>query len=421
VFTSKGTGVYGYRWAILLAFAAINAIGGIVYIVFSPLTDTVLTPFYAGEHISSFLIGFLTLVNPLMYVFLALPFGILADKKGWKITVGIGAILMASFCVLRIFALDMGFIWMLIFQTGFSFGGPPVLASVQKMVVKWFPVKERTVASGLGILTTFLGLTLGSFLSPRLFYIFAASPTDYYGGLRGTLTIDGILITIGAIIFFALARETPPKPPAVEEKVTLKMGGMLRTRDLWLLAAGFFAGFGIYFALLTWTAKILGAIGITSAVDVGLVQACMTLGGILGCIIIPRASDALGRRKPFLIIAGLFAAVFSYIIGTIGVLLVSIISALLLGFFVISVLPIALSMLGEMKTIGPALVGAASGLTMTIGYIGAVGVGMTALILSAPGNWFTSILFLVIIGLVGTIIMALVRETGEAAQKTQKK
>jgi MFS family permease len=352
-----------------------------------------------------------------MYVFLALPFGILADKKGWKITVAIGAILQASFCILRIFALDMGFMWMLIFQTGFSFGGPPVLASVQKMVVKWFPSKERTVASGLGILTTFLGLMLGSFLSPRLFSMFAASPTDYYGGLRGTLTIDGILIAIGAIMFFVLSRESPPKPPEVEEKVTLKMGGMIRTRDLWLLAAGFFAGFGIYFALLTWTSFILAAIGITSAVDVGLVQACMTLGGILGCIVIPRVSDALGRRKPFLIMAGLFAALFSYIIGTVGVLLVSIISALLLGFFVISVLPIALSMLGEMKTIGPALVGAASGLTMTIGYIGAVGIGMTALLLSAPGYWITAILFLAILGVIGTFIMAFVRETGKAAHE----
>jgi MFS family permease len=383
--------------------------------VFSPLADQVLTPFYAG--VSSFMIGFLTLVNPLMYVFLALPFGILADKKGWKITVGIGAILMAGFCVFRIFALDMGFTWMLIAQTGFSFGGPPVLASVQKMVVKWFPVKERTVASGLGILTTFLGLMLGSFLSPVFFSMFAATPTDYYGGLKGTLTIDGMLIVLGAIIFFAIAREAPAKPPAIEEKVTLKMGGMLRTRDLWLLAAGFFAGFGIYFALLTWTSFILKAIGITSAADVGLVQAMMTLGGIFGCIVIPRVSDALGRRKPFLILAGLLAAVFSYIIGTVGILLVSMISALLLGFFVISVMPIALSMLGEMKTVGPGLVGAASGLTMTIGYVGAVSVGFIALFLSAGGNWYTSILFLVILGLIGMLIMALVRETGSAAQK----
>ena len=418
MFTSKLTQVYGYRWAILLSFAAINAIGGIVYIVFSPLANQVLAPFYPS--VSSFLIGFLTLVNPLMYVFLALPFGIFADKKGWKITVGIGAIMMAVFCVFRIFALDMGFTWMLIAQTGFSFGGPPVLASVQKMVVKWFPVKERTVASGLGILTTFLGLMLGSFLSPILFSMFAATPTDYYGGLKGTLTIDGVLIVLGAVIFFAIAREAPAKPPAIEEKAALKMGGMLRTRDLWLLAAGFFAGFGIYFALLTWTAYILGAIGITSAADVGLVQAMMTLGGIFGCIVIPRVSDALGRRKPFLIMAGLFAAAFSYIIGTVGVLLVSMISALVLGFFVISVMPIALSMLGEMKTIGPGLVGAASGLAMTIGYIGAVGIGMTALILSAPGNWYTSILFLVILGLVGTMIMTLVRETGSAAQQKKK-
>jgi MFS family permease len=343
-----------------------------------------------------------------MYVFLALPFGILADKKGWKITVGIGAIFQAAFCVLRIFALNMSFLWLLIFQIGFSIGGPPVLASVQKMVVKWFPVKERTVASGLGILTTFLGLMIGSIMSPILY--------SDFGGLAGALTIDGVLIVIGAIVYFALARESPPKPPAVEEKVTLKMGGMLRTRDLWLLAIGFFAGFGIYFAILTLAAFILPTIGVPGSFNAGLVTGCMTLGGIFGCIAIPRISDALGRRKPFLILAGLFAMIFSYVIGTIGILMVSIVSALVLGFFVISVLPVALEMLAEMKTIGPPLVGAASGLTMTIGYVGAVGVTLVAEMLGTPLNWSLSVLFLAILGLVGTVFMAFVKETGEAVK-----
>jgi MFS family permease len=128
-----------------------------------------------------------------MYVFLALPFGILADRKGWKLTVGIGAILMAVFCVLRIFALNMSFLWLLIFQIGFSFGGPPVLASVQKMVVKWFPIKERTIASGLGILATFLGLMIGQFMSPILY-------ADLGLGLSGTLVVDGFVIVLAAII-----------------------------------------------------------------------------------------------------------------------------------------------------------------------------------------------------------------------------
>jgi MFS family permease len=343
-----------------------------------------------------------------MYVFLALPFGILADKKGWKITVGIGAIFQAAFCVLRIFALNMSFLWLLIFQIGFSIGGPPVLASVQKMVVKWFPVKERTVASGLGILTTFLGLMIGSIMSPILYADF--------GGLAGALTVDGVLIVIAAVVYFTLARENPPKPPAVEEKVTLKMGGMLRTRDLWLLAIGFFAGFGIYFALLTLAVFILPTIGVPGSFNAGLVTGCMTLGGIFGCIAIPRISDALGRRKPFLILAGLFAMIFSYVIGTIGILMVSIISALVLGFFVISVLPVALEMLAEMKTIGPPLVGAASGLTMTIGYVGAVGVTLIAEMLGTPLNWSLSVLFLAVLGLVGTVFMAFVKETGEAVK-----
>lgn len=139
--------------------------------------------------------------------------------------------------------------------------------------------------------------------------------------------------------------------------------------------------------------------------------------GILGCVAIPRISDKIGRRKPFLILAGLFAAIFSFIIGTVGDLSISIISALLLGFFVIAVMPIALTMLGEMETVGATLVGAASGLAMTIGYIGAVGISLVAQMLSTPVSWYTSILLLAILGVVGTLVMALVRETGEAVKK----
>lgn len=407
MFTSKGTEVYGYRWAILFAFAATNALGAIVYVAFTPLSSEVINFF--TPHPSLAEVSLLTLVNPLMFVILALPSGIIADKVGWKITVGIGTIIETIFIILRIFALDMGFMWLLIFQIGFSVGGPPVLASVQKMVVKWFPVKERTVASGLGILTTFLGIMIGTIMSPILYY-------NLGFGLQGALTIDGILMVIAAIIFFAFARESPPKPPAVEEKVTVKFGGMLRTRGMWLMAGGFFTGFGIYFALLTLLASILPTIGILGSVNAGLVEGCMTLGGIAGCIAIPRISDALGRRKPFLITAGLFAAVFSFVIGTIGDLTVSIISALLLGFFVIAVLPVALTMLGEMKTIGAALVGAATGLTMMVGYIGAVAVTLIAEVLSTPTSWYTSIIFLAVLGLIGMLVMAFVRETGEAAK-----
>jgi multisubunit Na+/H+ antiporter MnhF subunit len=54
---------------------------------------------------------------------------------------------------------------------------------------------------------------------------------------------------------------------------------------------------------------------------------------------------------------------------------------------------------------------------MTIGYIGAVGISLVAQMLSTPVSWYTSILLLAILGVVGTLVMALVRETGEAAKK----
>ncbi|MEM2134367.1 MAG: hypothetical protein QW261_08830 [Candidatus Jordarchaeaceae archaeon] len=76
----------------------------------------------------------------------------------------------------------------------------------------------------------------------------------------------------------------------------------------------------------------------------------ITLGVTLGCIIISRISDRIGRRKPFLIIAAFTVIPTLFALGTMSgnILLV----AAFLNGFLLAALPIALEVNVKPKTIG---------------------------------------------------------------------
>lgn len=103
----------------------------------------------------------------------------------------------------------------------------------------------------------------------------------------------------------------------------------------------------------------------------GLVAGMITLGGIIGCVIIPRISDRIRRRKPFLILAAITVIPTLYVLGTMsGSILL--IAAFFNGFFLLASLPISLEINVELKDIGPALAGLSVGFLLFFGQMGGV-------------------------------------------------
>ena len=88
-------------------FMLVAGLSQMLWLNYAPLLTMVQTKYGVSEGLA----GVLLLVFPLIYVLLSVPAGQLTDRKGYKFSVGLGAILMASFSCLRIFE---GSFWVLL-------------------------------------------------------------------------------------------------------------------------------------------------------------------------------------------------------------------------------------------------------------------------------------------------------------------
>jgi MFS family permease len=118
-------------------------------------------------------------------------------------------------------------------------------------------------------------------------------------------------------------------------------------RDFVILGFVALVGIGVFNGLATWLEKILNEVHNMPMTDAGNISAALILSGMIGCFVIPLISDKIGRRKPFLILASLVGAlavtafIFAKSYG------LNMLNGVLIGFFLISALPIMLTMSAE--------------------------------------------------------------------------
>ncbi len=153
--------VYGYRWIVLVVFMFIVAVTQLLWITFAPITSDA-TKFYGVSDLS---IGLLSMSFMIVYIIVSIPASWVIDTYGIRVGVGIGAVLTAVFGLLRgVWASNYTLV--LIAQIGIAIGQPFVLNAVTTVAARWFPVRERATASGLGSLAMYLGIFLGSGVDP---------------------------------------------------------------------------------------------------------------------------------------------------------------------------------------------------------------------------------------------------------------
>ena len=277
--------VYRARWLILAVFGIMGSLTQVLWLSFAPITGPA-AAFYGR---SDFMVGLLSMVFMIVYIILAIPAAWAIDTWGFKAAAGLGAVLSAVFALLRgVFASNYTIV--LLAQIGIAVGQPLVIGAITKVAVRWFPVRERATASGLGTLALYVGPLMAMLLSP---YLFLRS------GMKGMLLIYGAAMAVTAVLFLAVAREHPPTPAGKDERVLMFDGlkSMLRQRDFLLLLVIFFLGLGLFNSVSTWVEDIIRPRGFTIT-QAGTLGALMLAGGIAGAIVIPLFSDKTRRRKP---------------------------------------------------------------------------------------------------------------------------
>ncbi|MDO8056774.1 MAG: MFS transporter, partial [Candidatus Hermodarchaeota archaeon] len=327
---STESSVYGYRWIVLLVFMVIAAVTQILWITFAPISSLAASLYSVTE----LDIALLSLIFMVVYIPVSIPSAYLIDSKGFRFAAGVGAIITAVFAVCRAFAPD--YLFLLVFSAGIAIGQPFVFNSPTKIARRWFPVKERGLATGLGTMAIFLGIMLGLLVTP-----FAVVGIGFFN----TMLSYAVVAIVAALLFWLIAKEHPPSPPEPsepkEEKMITGLRRIIGIKQFIILEVLFFVGMGLFNGVATWIEQILAGrvVDITQA---GIVGAIMILGGIVGAVIIPTFSDKYQRRKPFILLSLLLAAPFTFILAFHPDYNVLLVSSFLLGFFLMPALPLGL-------------------------------------------------------------------------------
>ncbi len=358
--TTAAFTIYRRRWAVLGAFMLVVLVNQLSWITFAAITSRAAAAYGVGD----LEIGLLSLSFMLVFLILSIPASWMIDTYGFRLAVGVGAVLTAIFALARGLA-GPSYGLVLIAQLGIAVGQPFILNAVTKVAANWFPSVERATASGMGTLSIFLGVLLGLALTPIL--------TNAVG-MTSMLLIYGAAAIAAALVFFGVVREhpqTPPGPPGEDARVLVFDGlrQSMRRPDFLRLLFVFFVGLGVFNSVTTWIEDILRPRGF-STTQAGLAGGLMVAAGIGGAVLLPLLSDRTRRRTRYLVIgmagAMLGLAGVTYAPGWASLLLASAV----LGFFLLGAAPVGFQYGAEVTL--PAPEPTSNGLLLMMGQVSGI-------------------------------------------------
>ncbi len=413
--TEKEIQVYGKRWVILLLFMFANITMQILWISYGSITIES-SAFYGVGELEILLLS-------LIFMVVYIPVSFLAswslDKYSFKFGTSIGVILGAIFGFLRFIA-GSNYLFAFIAQTGIAVGQPFILNSITKLSANWFPEDERTLSTGLSLISQFVGIALGVFLSPFLISCTESIPilTELFPMLiecdiTPMLFTFGILSVASGVLFVIFVKDKPPTPPSKKEtveKIFMFEGlkKLFTNKYFIILVILFFIGLGTFNMVTTYIELIVAPRGY-SASDAGNIGAIMLFGGIIGCLIMSTLSDKFQKRKIFII--------FSVTLTTISLTILSFASSALLlyifgfslGFGILSAGPVALEYAVEITT--PVPEASSNGILMWIGQIGGILFILGLVGFTLPnGDYFPALLLLSFLALAILILSFFLKE-----------
>ncbi|HNX29448.1 MAG TPA: MFS transporter [Syntrophomonadaceae bacterium] len=321
--------VFSYRWIILAATIPIIICTEMFWLTLAPISS--LAEQYYGT--SSFGISMFTTSYMIMYILFTLPASWVIDRFGFRTSLIIGSLITAVFGLLRS-AFAPNFTVVMVCQFIIAIGQPFLLNISTKVPANWFPVTERSTASGLLTMAQYMGFIVPMVLSP----IISAS----YGipFLYNVYAAVAFVCAALAIIFTRERPALPPGPEAEKEDFSIpSVAKLFKNRNFIYVLFVAFISMGVFNALLTLIESILKPRGFTPD-QAGIVGALFVIAGVIGAVLLPLLSDKLHRRIPFFIIGiSLLVPLYLGITYLSNYILLSIVSAAA-GFTIMGVAPI---------------------------------------------------------------------------------
>jgi len=399
-----------YRWVVLFAYTLVAFSTQLIWLNFSGIAEPQVTGIFNA---SIDQVGYLAAFWPLVFIPLSLPTGLSVDRWGFRLNVAIGSLILTVFSWLRLTA-GLNFGLLLLYQTLAGIGQPFVYNAISKLSGSWFPKGEQTLANGIGTMGQLVGMIFALVVGPIMV------PDSSFSELQQNMIVFSAIVTASFALFAILARE---RRGVVEERphswgsLLSEMKSVMRMRNIMVMMMLFFVGVGIFSGLIQWTESILSTRGLGS-LDAGVIGAVLLVSGIVGMVAISYIADKYSMLKRFVTINTLISAVFLFAFGFQAGFAVYSLSAVLIGFFLLSLAPVGLQI--SLETVGEARSGSAASVVWLASQVGALILivamsGLSSLSFSL-GNfvsppWFVSVLLCSILALVGFGLSFLLTDT----------
>ena len=325
-----------------------------------------------------------------VYIFAAIPCGILLDRIGARWGLAIGALIIGLSGIFRGFAEE--YIHLLIAVALFGLGGPLISAGAPKVVSERFEGKDRGLAMGIYITGPGIGAVTALLLTQPLILPWLD------GNWRVLLQIWGGVSLAAGLFWLLVAKESPRTPDGVEGRAIMSgLVEMLRIPAVRLILLMSVAVFSINHGMGNWLVEILQSFG----ADVSRASALATIPvavGILSALTLPRM--AVGSRR-FSVLILLFScsvlASLALLGEPVGIWLY--LALIVEGIAAGSMMTVLVLTLVEVPGVGDKRAGTAGGLFFSAAEIGGVGGPvLLGILFHAQGSFSSSLMVLALLG-----------------------
>ncbi len=409
--------VYRYRWVVLGAFFLLTMVSQIQWLTHAPVSRAAAV-FYEGQipDGSFFNIDFIAMSYMLVFLIMCIPASYVLDTYGIRVGLGIGALGAAVFGFAKGLFAD-SFTLVIIAQVGLAAVQPFILNAVTALTVRWFPLRERATAAGIGALAQYLGIMVAMGVTPLMVDTSPESVT-YGAGIDSMLMTYGIITAAAGVISLVLIRERPPTPPSGTELHHTRFFEGFRIifgrKDMVITLILFFIGLGLFNAVSSMVDAITGFIGVSDSN--GMIGVLMLLGGVIGAVILPILSDTFRKRRLFLVICisgmvpGVAGLTFAGMLGSTpeAAYTIALVSSFILGFFIMSAGPIGFQYAAEVSY--PAPESSSQGMLLFAGQI--TGLVFTYLMSIGHNRYLGSVMVsFVFLALVTVVLVMMLKES----------
>ncbi len=350
------------RWLLLAGVWGLYASFGLVASCLSPLVSLV-------EHelgISHSAMGSVLGAWQLVYMFSAIPCGLLLDRLGSRLALSIGITLIALSALSRSVSDD--FTTLLLSVMGFGLGAPLISTGAPKIITEWFEGSSRGLAMGIYATGPAIGGAVALTLTHSLLLPWLGDWRELMRLWAGVAAVSGVFwIAVTSRAKFREAEErrrgtaSLPQLSAMRELVALP-----DVRLLLVMAAGTFM---ISHGVGSWLPALLHARGMTT-IEAGYWSAIPTAVGIVSALVVPRL--AIPRRRQRILFALVATSGLSTLFLQLDVRPALFAGLVLQGAAATVLTPVLVLTLLELPGVGERRAGTASGLFFSAAQIGGV-------------------------------------------------